>query len=199
MKVAVNLILIDRDIRRRAALSHALAASAIHVEPFESIAEMSRAWPRSGVVLILDEGEAISNLIDLMTAHGEWFPIMAFSEEPATARVVEAVFEGAIGYLGWPIDSDELPAAIEHAMKRAEGMGNMKLREVTARARVSKLTRREKEVLGGVARGLSNRLIGERLSISPRTVEIHRANMLTKLGAAHTSEAIRIAIEADLG
>ena len=53
-------------------------------------------------------------------------------------------------------------------------------------------------MLGGVASGLSNRLIGEKLSISPRTVEIHRANMLHKLGANHTSDAIRIAIEAAL-
>ena len=50
----------------------------------------------------------------------------------------------------------------------------------------------------GVADGLSNRLIGEKLRISPRTVEIHRANMLNKMGASHTSEAIRIAIEASL-
>ncbi|GAB7551934.1 hypothetical protein NRB_14350 [Novosphingobium sp. 11B] len=53
-------------------------------------------------------------------------------------------------------------------------------------------------MLGSVASGLSNRLIGERLSISPRTVETHRANMLNKLGANHTSVASRIAIEASL-
>ena len=74
----------------------------------------------------------------------------------------------------------------------------MRLREARARSRVQKLTRREREVLTGVAAGLSNRLIGEKLSISPRTVEIHRANMLNKMGANHTSEAIRIAIEASL-
>ena len=51
-------------------------------------------------------------------------------------------------------------------------------------------------MLVGVAAGMSNRTIGEKLEISPRTVEIHRANMLTKMGANHTSEAIRIAIEA---
>jgi len=67
-----------------------------------------------------------------------------------------------------------------------------------ARARLDRLTKREREVLDGVASGLSNRLIGEKLAISPRTVEIHRANMLNKLGANHTSEAIRIAIEASL-
>ena len=77
-------------------------------------------------------------------------------------------------------------------------MGYTKLSEVMARTQIEKLTRREREVLTGIASGLSNRLIGERLAISPRTVEIHRANMLNKLGANHTSEAIRIAIEADL-
>ena len=78
------------------------------------------------------------------------------------------------------------------------GIGTAKLREAMARSRVQRLTRREREVLAGVANGLSNRRIGERLEISPRTVEIHRANMLNKMGASHTSEAIRIAIEAAL-
>jgi two-component system response regulator FixJ len=55
---------------------------------------------------------------------------------------------------------------------------------------VQKLTRREREVLAGEAAGLSNRLVGEKLSISPRTLEVRRAN--------HTSEALRIAIEASL-
>lgn len=63
---------------------------------------------------------------------------------------------------------------------------------------MQRLTKREREVLVGVADGLSNRRIGEQLAISPRTVEIHRANMLTKMGAQHTSEAIRVAIEATL-
>jgi two-component system response regulator FixJ len=67
-----------------------------------------------------------------------------------------------------------------------------------ARSRVERLTRREREVLAELAGGLSNRLIGEKLNIGPRTVETHRANMLNKMGANHTSEAIRIAIEAAL-
>jgi len=81
---------------------------------------------------------------------------------------------------------------------RARSVSTSKLREAVARSRVERLTRREREVLAGVAGGLSNRLIGEKLKISPRTVEIHRANMLSKMGANHTSEAIRIAIEAAL-
>lgn len=193
-----NLILIDDDSRRRAAISHALSGSSVHVEPFENIGELSSSWPRSGVVLIHDGAGSIDDLIEAMARHGEWFPIIAFDEDPAADRVVKAVLDGAIDYVAWPIGAEELIASLTRAMDRAEGMGNAKLREVMARARIDRLTRREREVLGGVASGLSNRLIGEKLSISPRTVEIHRANMLHKLGANHTSDAIRIAIQASL-
>lgn len=193
-----NLILIDNDLRRRAAISHALSSANIHVEPFENIAELSMAWPRSGIILIHDEAGAIDDLIDNMARHGEWFPIIAFSENPDAQRIVKAILDGAIDYIAWPITTIELNATLERALERAECLGNAKLREVMARARIDRLTRREREVLGGVAGGLSNRLIGEKLSISPRTVEIHRANMLNKLGANHTSDAIRIAIEAAL-
>ncbi len=193
-----NLILIDNDMRRRAAISHALSVGSIHVEPFENIAELTTAWPRSGVILIHDEAGAIDDLIEKMARHGEWFPIIAFSEDPGAKRIVEAILDGAIDYIAWPITAPELSSTLARAIERAESVGNAKLREVMARARIDRLTRREREVLGGVASGLSNRLIGEKLSISPRTVEIHRANMLNKLGANHTSDAIRIAIEASL-
>ena len=63
---------------------------------------------------------------------------------------------------------------------------------------LSPLTPAEHRVLGELRRGHSNKGIAAALVLSPRTVEIHRANMLTKMGANHTSEAIRIAIEASL-
>jgi len=194
----VNLVLVDGDTRRRAAITHALSASDIHVEPFESVGELALSWPRYGIILLHNDEGAVARLVDAMADHGEWFPIIAFSEEPNAPKIVQAILDGAIDYVTWPIAGRDLAATLERALERAEKMGNAKLREVMARARVEKLTRREREVLSGVASGLSNRLIGQRLAISPRTVEIHRANMLNKLGASHTSEAIRIAIEADL-
>ncbi len=198
MEHVSNLILVDRDSRRRAAISHALAASSIHVEPFENIEELALAWPRSGVVMIHDEAGSIGDLIAKMAADGEWYPIIAFCEEPAPRQIVEAVLDGAVDYVAWPIEAEHLNAALARAIDKSEAAGNFKLREVMARSRLDRLTKREREVLDGVASGLSNRLIGEKLAISPRTVEIHRANMLNKLGAHHTSEAIRIAIEAAL-
>lgn len=198
MEHVSNLILIDADLRRRASISHALAASSIHVEPFEAVEELALAWPRSGVVMIHDDPGLIGDLIEKMAADGEWYPIIAFSEDPQPRQIVQAVLDGAVDYVAWPIDAAALNDALARAIDKADAAGNTKLREVMARSRLERLTKREREVLDGVASGLSNRLIGEKLSISPRTVEIHRANMLNKLGANHTSEAIRIAIEAAL-
>jgi two-component system, LuxR family, response regulator FixJ len=198
MQAQEKLILIDPDLRRRAAVTHCLAATGIHVEPFEDLAELARAWPREGIILASDEDDLVRALLTDMAEHGKWLPLVAFAPIPSTPRVVQAVLAGAIDYLEWPFDAVTIRAAIELAQSSADGIGNARLREAMARSRIQKLTRREREVLAGVADGLSNRLIGERLAISPRTVEIHRANMLTKMGANHTSEAIRIAIEGAL-
>ena len=198
MKEAFTIALIDQDLRRRAFISHALADAGMHVEPFEDMAELAIYQPRSGVVLVHDDGEAVAALVALMSKAGSWLPVVAFSEGPDPSRIAGCVLEGAVDYLAWPFDADMLSDAVKRSKMRASRMGNARLREAIARSRVERLTRREREVLAGVASGLSNRMIGEKLVISPRTVEIHRANMLNKMGANHTSDAIRIAIEAEL-
>lgn len=198
MNQCEKLVLIDPDLSRRAAVTHCLAETGIHVDPFENLSELALTWPRGGIILVADEAELVRGLLDHMAEHGRWLPLIAFAPLPSTPRVVQAVQAGAIDYLEWPFDAATVRQAIELAGESADGVGNTRLREAMARSRIRKLTKREREVLAGVADGLSNRLIGERLAISPRTVEIHRANMLNKMGANHTSEAIRIAIEASL-
>ena len=198
MITRINLHLVDSDSRRRAAVSHSLSGSALHVEPFEGAQELVEQSPREGVLLVHDEGESIGLLLDHMVRSGHWLPIIAFTENPTPRRIVEAVLRGAVDYLTWPFDATVLTESVMLAQERAAAMAGSKLREAVARSRIERLTRREREVLAGVAGGLSNRMIGDKLDISPRTVEIHRANMLNKMGATHTSEAIRIAIEAAL-
>jgi FixJ family two-component response regulator len=198
LRSATSIFLVDGEFRRRAAISHCLAGSAIHVEPFEDSAELITRWPRSGLLLVHDDGAAIGQLLAQMGQSGQWLPVIGYAEAPATRQVVQAVLDGAIDYIAWPFTREEITEVVTEAEAKAESLGSAKLREALARSRVDRLTRREREVLQGVAGGMSNRLIGEKLSISPRTVEIHRANMLTKMGANHTSEAIRIAIEAAL-
>ncbi len=198
MNTRSNILLVDGDFRRRAAISHCLSGSALHVEPFEDASEFIARSPRDGIALVHDDGRAIPALLNHMGHTGNWLPIIAFAVDPVPRVIVEAVLGGAVDYLAWPFDAAALTESMALAESRSAANAGSRLREAVARSRIERLTRREREVLAGVADGLSNRRIGEKLSISPRTVEIHRANMLNKMGANHTSEAIRIAIEASL-
>ena len=193
-----KLLLVDADYRRRAAVSHDLAGTDIHVEPFEGPEDIVAHWPSTGVLLVHDDGAALNLIVAHMARTGNWLPCICYAEAPDPRRVALAVLTGAIDFLAWPLVKTDLREALSDADERARLMSNSKLREAVARSRLERLTRREREVLEAVANGLSNRRIGDLLAISPRTVEIHRSNMLAKLGANHTAEAIRIAIEASL-
>jgi two-component system, LuxR family, response regulator FixJ len=198
MRGARHIILVDGDLKRRAAISHFLSGHGIHVEPFETVGELTGHSPRQGLILVNDVDGTVPALTGHLVGSGHWLPVVAFGENPAPRQIVDAILAGAIDYLAWPFDDAELTQTLEFAEERAEHVGNAKLREAIARSRVERLTPREREVLVGIAAGHSNRTIADNLAISPRTVEIHRANMLHKIGATHTSEAIRIAIEASL-
>ena len=193
-----NIILLDPDTRRRASVSHALSAGGMHVEPFETLDELASAWPRAGYILADADTFRIDALVSRMARDGEWFPIVAFGEDLVPQRIVEIVVEGAIDVIAWPFTGRELSETLKRAQLRVHTVGSLQMRKTMALSRIERLTGREREVLDGVANGLSNRLIAEKLAISPRTVEIHRANMLNKLGASHSSEAIRLSIEATM-
>ena len=198
MGTYLPLTLVDSNSRRRATVCHTLTDSGFHVEPFEHVPEILECWPHRGVILAHDDGRAITELLKHMTDTGNWLPVIAYSEDPCPQQVVNAIFSGATDYVGWPFEQEQLTGILIKAQEQGNSTRNVKLREAIARSRIDCLTRREQEVLSCVANGLSNRLIAEKLAISPRTVEIHRANLLNKMGAKHSSEAIRLAIEAAL-
>lgn len=193
-----TLYLLDADTHRRAAICHALAPADIYVEPYDSIEEIKIHWPRSGAILVEDFADHIPHLLEFMAGRHQWLPLIAFSERPPAQRVAQAILSGALGYFEWPASPPEIEETVERAEADSNLLGSFRLRQARARSQIQKLTRREQQVLSAITEGLSNREIGERLAISPRTVEIHRSNMLNKVGANHTSEAIRIAIEATL-
>ena len=198
MQPGMTLILVDQNERRRAQISHTLAAGRLHVEPFESVSELARRWPRSGIILLNDEPDQISKIIIELADRHEYYPLIAFSENPRAEQIVCAILDGALDYLAWPCSNQELLQSLARVEIRAEAGRNIRQRYMLARNRLRRLTAREREVLKCVANGMSNRVIGETLTISPRTVEVHRANMQSKLGTRHTSEAIKIAVESEI-
>lgn len=122
----------------------------------------------------------------VLTGHGD------------VSLAVQAMKAGAIDFIEKPYDDETLLAAIEHAFELI-GQSKVKFdRQAEAVQRVEQLSRREREVLAGLLAGSPNKLIAFELGISPRTVEMHRANMMEKLGARSLSEAVRVAIDAGL-
>lgn len=188
---------IDQDVKRRASVSFFLNNRGIFAEPFENIGEFVDCWPKTGVVLVHDDDKAVASLMHEICSRHTWLPVVAYSENPEPSRIVEAVLDGAVGYAAWPGCGDALIGAIRSAGKRSGAIAAGS-RKTMALSRIEKLSKREREILAGMVDGLSNRLIGKQLQISPRTVELHRANLLSKIGARHSAEAIRLAIEASL-
>lgn len=105
---------------------------------------------------------------------------------------------GAVDFLEKPFDPPTLIHVIESTAGTADARANDRLRERAARYRVESLSPREQEVLGGMLAGGSNKVIARHLKISDRTVEMHRAHLLQKLGATTSAEAVQLATLARL-
>lgn len=135
--------------------------------------------------LLVDRGVAMPVII--MTGHGD------------ISTAIRAMKAGAIDFLEKPFEKAVLLAAIEEAFLRIAEAHDSSARAAEAEVILGALTGRERDVLEGLAKGLPNKTIAYDLGISPRTVEVHRANLMTKLGVRSLSDALRIAFAAGMG
>ncbi len=106
---------------------------------------------------------------------------------------------GAIDYFDWPVESESLKPKLEAAYHAAQRAMTEVRDQRRARALLERLSKREHEVACGIVNGLSNKGIAADLGISPRTVEIHRANAMTKLAAGSVADAVKLALSAGVG
>lgn len=185
----------------RAEQARACYALGYHAEIYSNYEELLVARPSRGLVLAEDlvERGGIGALVAGMAARGFWLPVIAVATAADPHRVVEAVRGGAMDYLALPLQPGRLLAALEAAVAEGAQMGSVHRQAAAASARLATLTARETEVLELLVAGSSNKMIARELEISPRTVEIHRANMMNKLGAHHAADAVRLCLEASLG
>ena len=130
-------------------------------------------------------------------SRGWTLPVIIVTAHGDVPMAVEAMRRGASDFLEKPYDSDHLLRAVDAALARGADR-RARLREATDAARLlDALSPREREVLTGLVAGQQNKEIARDLSLSPRTVELHRANLMEKLGARSLSDAIRLALAAD--
>ena len=187
--------LVDSDYARRARIAHALTSAGRHVEPFENLEEFAAKSHDRTVLLIHDEGTLVQDVINLCRREGQLIGALIYAENPAPKAVVQAIRLGATDYCQWPVDAESLQEAVDACQALAETEWSRAEKQAFARKLIERLTPREKEVLTFMTKGFSNRAIGEQLGISPRTVEIHRGHMLSKLYANNSPDAVRIALE----
>ena len=133
---------------------------------------------------------------EMLREQGVTFPVVIMTGHGDVDLAVRAMKAGAVDFIEKPFEKATLLAAIEEALSRLDRSMKGKVRAAEAAVRLQALTAREREVLDGLAGGLPNKSIAYDLGISPRTVEIHRANLMSKLGVRSLSEALRIAFAA---
>jgi two-component system, LuxR family, response regulator FixJ len=135
---------------------------------------------------------------EALKERGIGHPVIVMTGHGDVTVAVQAMKAGAVDFIEKPFEKAVLLSAIEEGFSRIEHVGRSRARAEEAQVRLHALTPRERDVLEGLVRGNPNKTIAYDLEISPRTVEIHRANLMSKLGVASLSEALRIAFAAGL-
>jgi two-component system response regulator FixJ len=121
--------------------------------------------------------------------------VFMLADEPHIQGAVEAMKRGAADVLVKPVNTEQLVRTVRDALRRDVHIGAVQggRRPVEIRG-FSQLTPREREVLQLVTNGQSNKEAGRELGISPRTIEVHRARVMEKLGARNTADLVRIVL-----
>ena len=197
----VHLVDDDEAIRRSA--SFMLRTSGYVVKTYASGVELlkeGRALPPGCILLDvrMPEMDGIEVQKALKEA-GILLPVIVMTGHGDVNVAVQAMKAGAVDFIEKPFEKAVLLSAIDEGFARLSQAGRSKARADEARVRLEALTPREHDVLQGLVRGHPNKTIAYDLGISPRTVEIHRANLMTKLDVASLSDALRIAFAAGLG
>lgn len=190
--------IIDDDSMVRRALYLFLEASGYRPRSFQSGRDFLDELDglSSGVVLLdlrmpdLDGLEVLSHLGQRIAR----FPVVMITGHGEVPAAVSAMKRGASDFIEKPFAERELLGILEEIFAELSNVTSAEDRRLEAAQRFGRLTAREVEVVQGMVDGLSNKQIATRLGISPRTVEVHRANLMDRLQISSLAEVVRIAL-----
>ena len=192
--------LVDDDAAIRRSVGFMLKTSGHRVETYESGTDLLKNGTKldPGCILLdirmpgMDGLEVQQALQD----KGVGLPVIIMTGHGDVALAVKAMKAGAVDFIEKPFEKEALLGSLDEGYRRLSQKDATHDRARDAAVRLQALTAREREVLDGLAQGQPNKVIAYNLGISPRTVEIHRANLMNKLAVRSLSEALRIVFEA---
>ncbi len=193
---------IDDDEALRESLAFLLRTANIEVRTYPSAAAFLDALPdaRASCVITDVRMPGMSG-IDLLRRLQELkigMPVIVITGHGDVPLAVEAMKIGALDFLEKPFDDEVLLTSVRSALMRQDGDTKRHTERAEIESKLAALSNRERDVLGGLVAGRANKQIAYDLGISPRTVEIYRANLMNKMQAGSLSELVRMALVAGM-
>jgi PAS domain S-box-containing protein len=192
------IYVIEADDGLRAQTSYYLSKQGYSPVPYANIAEFLGETHSSPGCIVLGSGPNTFDLpeqVETIISRVPDFPILILSHSTPAVAAVAAVKAGAVDCVEGSSGS-HLIVGIQNALNQDASCRGTQVQQQAAVARLERLSQRERQVLQGLVGGMTNKQIARHLEISPRTVEMHRAHMLSQLEASSSSAAIRLAITA---
>ena len=189
---------IDDDEAMRKSLAFLLRTAKVEVQTYESASLFLESLPKikSGCIVTDVRMPGMSG-IDLLKHLRQLkiaMPVIVITGHGDVPLAVEAMKEGAVDFLEKPFDDEVLLAAIRSALTERATDVERQAGRAAIHDKLAALSTRERQVLEGLVAGHPNKTIAFDLGISPRTVEIYRANVMTKMEAASLSDLVRMAL-----
>lgn len=193
---------VDDDESARHSLEFLIDCAGMKVRTYASATELLQALPdlEPGCIVTDVRMPEMSGLqlVERLKAQGVAHPVIVITGHADVPMAIEAMKQGVADFIEKPFSDDAILGSIRSALARAEGRSQIDAEKAEAAAKMATLSQREREVLHGLVQGQANKVIAFELDISPRTVEVYRANVMTKMGAGSLSELVRMVTIAEL-
>src|SRR6516162_11919040 len=193
---------VDDDEGQRESLAFLLRSAGIEVRNFESAKAFLDVLPGAAPgCVITDVRMPDMSGIELLRRLKELkigVPVIVITGHGDIGLAVEAMKIGATDFFEKPFDDDLLLASVRSALREQEGEKKRYAERAEIESRIAALSPRERDVLRGLVEGRANKQIAFDLGISPRTVEIYRANLMNKMQADSLSDLVRMALIAEM-
>jgi two-component system, LuxR family, response regulator FixJ len=193
---------IDDDEALRASLTFLLRTARLDVQSYPSAAAFLEALPQTNLSCVITDvrmpGMSGIDLLRRLRERRVSVPVIVITGHGDIPLAVEAMKMGAIDFLEKPFDDEVLIASVRAALRQKEGEAKRQGERAEIEGRLAALSNRERDVLGGLVAGRANKQIAYDLGISPRTVEIYRANLMSKMKAGSLSDLVRMALIAGI-